>query len=140
LPTKYLTSFQLNDIWDFHVDNSFATSILDKIGPSAFGSIATSPNKRCAKCEALEFSTPHFSIIDRWEDLEDCLPTCDFCKARWEICSQLDRGKFSIIAFERDQSMLKLSGMNQPVLSIRQGPGESLDSVERNGNLIETDL
>lgn len=123
--TKRLISVQLNDIWEFSVDNDFATSILNNIIASAPKAKTASRDKRCAKCQELEFSTPHFGIVDRWEDLEDRLHACDFCRMRWEICSNLDREEFPSIRFERDQTMLKLSGRYPPVLSIRRSPGES---------------
>lgn len=116
-------ALQLNDEWEFPVDNQFPTSIVnDTAVPVSNG---TSSNRRCAKCQQLEFWAPNFSIVDGWEELEDRLHTCDFCKMRWEVCRDFDREDFLLLKFDRDQSMLKLKGRYPPVLSIRRAPGES---------------
>lgn len=85
----------------------------------------TISNRRCAKCQRLEFWKPHFCIVDNWEELESRHQTCDFCRMRWEVCRNLGREESSALRFDRDQSMLKLNGKYPPVLSISRGPGES---------------
>lgn len=121
-----LTDVQLNDIWEFHVDNRFAEAFLNHIDLSESGS-ATCLSQLCGKCQGLEISAPHFDIVDGWEDLEQSANTCDFCRMRWSICSPLNREDFPFIRFERDQSMLKLSGRYPPVLSLWRRPGKSHD-------------
>lgn len=116
-------TFQLNDEWEFPVDNQFPMSLVNETTVSFYNGAGS--NSRCAKCQQLEFRVPSFSIVDRWEELEDRLQTCDFCKMRWDVCSHLDREEFPLLRFDRDQSMLKLKGIYPPVLSIRRGPGES---------------
>lgn len=131
---------QLNDIWEFHVDNNFAAIALNKIAASAPGFRRTGPNERCAKCDGLKFSTPHFRIVDEWKDLEDSRHICDFCRMRWEICRHLDREEFHTLRFERDQSMLTLNGAYPPVLSIRRSLGGSRDVGIIDGNQITMKL
>lgn len=123
--TSLLTwGLQLNDIWEFHVDNDFAMAFLSNLVTSAPGSKAMSPKQLCAKCQELELLAPHFNIVDEWDDLEENAHACDFCRIRWDICSHLDPIDFPVIRFERDRSMLKLSGRYPPVMSLRRDPGE----------------
>lgn len=116
-------TLQLNNKWGFPVDNRFAANIIG--GLSTPFSNRTSSNSRCAKCQQQEFWEPNFSITDSWEELEGSKDACDFCRMRWEICSDLDRDEFQDLRFDRDESMIKLNGRYPPVLSIRRAPGES---------------
>lgn len=121
----WLRSIQLNHIWEFPVDNNFATNVVDNISTAVPSADGTSSNITCTKCRQLEFWTPHFSIVDKWDKLEAGRHTCDFCRIRWQICSHLDRQEFPVLRFNRVQSMLKLNGTDPPALSIRRGRGET---------------
>lgn len=116
-------TLQLNDKWDFPVDNNFAANIVSHLAAPVYN--RTGSNSRCAECQQQKFWTPHFSITDSWKGLEDRKSACDFCRLRWEVCSDLDRGDFPDLRFDRDESMLKLNGRYPPVLSIRRALGES---------------
>lgn len=127
-PEMWLRNLQLNDIWEFPVDNSFAASIVNQIVTAVPAVKVTSSRDRCITCHQLEFWTPHFNIVDGWDKLESSRHSCDFCKMRWEICRDLNREESPILNFDRDQSMLKLDGRYPPVFSIRRGRGETYNT------------
>lgn len=116
---------QFNSIWEFSVDNIFATKLVN-VKTECGSSDVTKPTNCCTKCQRLEFWTPHFSIEDRWEDLEHGLRICPFCKIRWQLCQHLNREEFPTVRFDRDQSTLKLNKEYPPVLSLRRSPGQSI--------------
>lgn len=120
----WLRNLQLDHIWEFPIDNGFATNIVNSFSTAVPAADGTSSNITCAKCRQLQFWTPRFSIVDKWDKLEASRHTCDFCRMRWQIGSHLDPQDFSVLKFERDHSMLKLNGTYPPVLSIRRGHGE----------------
>lgn len=107
------------------MDNRFSTKVTQTIGTAVLLPQATGSTKRtCTKCQGLEFWSPHFSIRDTWEELENSLRTCGFCKLRYDLCQHLDRAEFPSVRFDREQSVLKLNEGYPPVLSIRRGPGK----------------
>ncbi|KAJ0120690.1 hypothetical protein J7T55_015422 [Diaporthe amygdali] len=120
---------QLNNIWEFTVDNNFAAKVVETATNAlSFPKDKISPGL-CAKCRQLEFWKPHFRIVDRWDILEDSLHTCDFCRMRYEVCKHLDRKEFPEVRFDRDQSILTLNDAYPPVMSICRGPESQINNA-----------
>jgi hypothetical protein len=111
-------------MWDFPVDNVFATKLVESIRPEALLPDPHPPTRLCGKCQNLDFLELQFVIEDTWSELEGSLGTCEFCKLRWELCKHLDRKQSPPLKFVRDQSMLKLNEAYPPVLSICRSPSK----------------
>ncbi|ROW13657.1 hypothetical protein VPNG_04583 [Cytospora leucostoma] len=89
----------LNEVWDFPVDNVFATN--------------------------MELWAGEFLHTDKVSELEKQSPSCDFCRLRWDLCKRLARGAKPVVHFDRLESTIRLNEDYPPVLTIHRDPGSS---------------
>jgi len=85
---------------------------------------ASQASRLCGKCEKMDFWATRFSIVDTWPELESSRTTCDFCKMRWEVSKNLNRKDYTLVSFERVDSMLRMNDGNSPILSVCRSPGK----------------
>jgi hypothetical protein len=113
-------------IWNFPVDNEFATTVFERVGRDFYSKKVSRPTLLCSKCRELDILDPNFYVVDTWKELDDNHTHCDFCNLRRASCKDLNRQVVPTLRFERDsrnQSTLKLNEGDMPVLSICRDPG-----------------
>jgi hypothetical protein len=117
---------QLNKLWEFPVDNSFANSLFSdqQISETPFQS--SNVAQLCGKCQKMDFWEPRFRIKDTLSELAAQSGSCDFCKMRWDFCRKLNREELSSIQFDRLESMLRMNERYPPALSICRSPGMNI--------------
>ncbi|KAK7734705.1 hypothetical protein SLS53_007810 [Cytospora paraplurivora] len=118
---------QLNEVWDFPVDNVFATSVL---GDGRIWAEVMSPGGQssrtaqlCGTCRKMEFWAGEFLHTDKVLELERQSPFCDFCRLRRDLCKRLARGSKPVVHFDRLESTIRLNEDYPPVLTIHRDPG-----------------
>ncbi|KAL9616668.1 MAG: hypothetical protein Q9160_008491 [Pyrenula sp. 1 TL-2023] len=108
------------NVWDFSVDNDFATRLLDKLDESSLPSPFPYPaesEQLCDGCRGLNFWVPSFRIVDKLTDLQWRAAKCRFCEMRWTACSHLE-GVEDRVRFDRVQSVIKMNESDPPVFFI----------------------
>ncbi|KAI0458012.1 hypothetical protein F5B21DRAFT_462574 [Xylaria acuta] len=117
--TRMSGNFDIN-IWEYQVDNGFATQFFDELKEASqllpFPEPAES-NQLCKACLKLDFWAPNFCITDSLSELKKRAETCHFCKMRWDVSSHLER-KTREVRFDRTGSVVKMNESDPPVFSI----------------------
>ncbi|KAM5341793.1 hypothetical protein ACJ41O_014824 [Fusarium nematophilum] len=103
-------------VWDFSVDNDFASQVLDAESPALDAALAAT-EKLCDGCRDLDILASGFHIEDELAVLKSRESTCQFCSMRWEACKHLD-GDSASARFDRVDSVMKLNESDPPVFSI----------------------
>jgi hypothetical protein len=117
---------QLDDEWEFHVDNHFASAVISRIKESP---LLMLPEPResahlCSSCQSLDFFNPlGLSIEYDPSDLEEKSRSCDLCRLFWRTYQRNDGSVSSTVRFEKFQSSLRMNGRGFPVLSISRSIG-----------------
>ncbi|KAM7216462.1 Serine/threonine-protein kinase par-4 [Rhypophila decipiens] len=125
----YQPRARLDDIWEMHIDNSFAREVLSDIQQWSKNNRQEATTRLCAKCKEFDFfNTTGFSIeYDPDElSLRALQKKCGLCKLFWRAAQRYgmaDRGVR--LRFSKAQSCLRMDGVEFPVLTICTG----LDSV-----------
>jgi hypothetical protein len=117
---------QLDDEWEIHVDNTFASAIISRIKNSASLTLPelSESASLCSLCQSLDFfGSLGFSIEYSPNDLEERSKTCDLCGLLWRTCQRNNGNNSSTVRFEKVQSSLRMNGSGPPVLSIYRSLG-----------------
>jgi hypothetical protein len=124
---------QLNDIWNFTVDNVFPEDLLrDSERWRALTSGTSSTAKLCAKCRDIDFHTQCVHITDESHMLRKEANLCDFCKMRWDVAKLSFSTHHRSMRFHQLGSNLQLNRRYPPVFTINRGQGSLIDNFLNN--------
>jgi hypothetical protein len=133
---------QLDNDWELHVDNDFASGLFSTIKSSdslEVPQVYESYNP-CKECQIVreDLWSPAFSITYDVSKLEARSKSkeCDLCGLFWRTCERRGGTTFSTVKFDRIQSSLKMNGGGPPVLSIFRSPGVSTQIVVRGAAMM----
>jgi hypothetical protein len=111
---------QLNDVWEFLDDNSFALDLFDPQQSESSNIWPQQVPKLCDRCRHLNFWTSNFALKDTLTDLKTRSLRCDFCSLLFTTCTP-ERMRISdsnTLEFYKFGSGLRMKEINKPVLSI----------------------
>lgn len=111
--------------WQFSVDNIFADAVLAQLHQKIGVLWDTECANLCGRCQSLNFWSGGFAIEEKSFELQLKATRCSFCKLLWQAYEKAHAIKNSRIRFERNESVMRLSGQQSlPVLTIFRSPGE----------------
>ncbi|KAI8952463.1 hypothetical protein F4801DRAFT_599888 [Xylaria longipes] len=130
--TRMSGNFDIN-VWEYEVDNGFATQFFDKLMNASEPLPLPEPaesDQLCKACLKLDFWAPNFYMVDSLSNLKERAKTCRFCKMRWDVSSHLERNTHEV-RFDRAGSVIKMNESDPPVFSIcRSNYSTALKSVQ----------
>jgi len=109
------------EAWEFDVDNTFAGKATTY--SEAERNLHATHHQLCGRCSKLNFWSPGFAIEYDVEVLAESAKTCDLCELLHNASSGIDPMYSEKIRFERNQSVITMTGFSFPVLSIFRSPG-----------------
>jgi hypothetical protein len=132
---------QLDDEWEIHVDNTFASAIISRIKESASLTLPElrEPASLCSSCQGLDFfQRLGFSVEYDPNDLEERSKNCDLCGLFWRTYQRNNGNRSSTVRFEKVQSSLRMNGTGPPVLSIYRSLGMTAFPSSRYLHLVSS--
>ena len=135
LPMTVVDWKQLDDDWEYHVDNEFASGLFSTFKASSLFDVpeARVSSHLCKECQAVreELWRPAFSVTYDVSKLEarSKLKQCDLCGLFWRTCERHGGTVFPTVQFDSVDSSLRMNGGGLPVLSIFRSPGRSTPTV-----------
>jgi hypothetical protein len=121
---------QLDDEWELHVDNEFASGLFSafKASDSFHVSEARASSHLCSQCQTIRDGLwlPGFNITYNTPTLagRSASKECDLCSLLWRTCERYGGTVYRTVKFDRVGSLLKMNGSGVPVLSICRSPSE----------------
>jgi hypothetical protein len=111
------------EAWEFEVDNIFAEKAISHLDADNSARLSATRNQLCSRCATLNFWSSGFAIEYDVEDLAQSAKACDLCEMLRNASSGIDPLYSEKIRFERNQSVIMITGNSFPVLSIFRSPG-----------------
>lgn len=108
--------------WTFHVDNSFADKILNRIGLEPFLLPSNRAEEICPRCLDLNIWSAGFSLELPILTLRQRSKSCQLCKMLLDAYDTATGVKGEMVRFERNQSVIIMTGHRFPVLSVFRSP------------------
>jgi serine/threonine protein kinase len=109
--------------WEFEVDNVFAERAISHIEAESPTKQSTTIGQLCGRCSTLNFWLSGFAIDHDLNELAESAKTCDLCRLFQNASYGVDRQHGGKLRFERNQSVITMTGHSFPVLSIFRSPG-----------------
>ena len=110
--------------WTFDVDNGFAERVFAKIGTQSFPLAATKSQSLCNQCSNLDFWSAGFFLIFAVSDLQERAKSCDLCRMLQNAYDATPGVKGDTVRFERNQSVITMTGHRFPIISIFRSPSK----------------
>jgi hypothetical protein len=108
--------------WSFQIDNDFARDLIRDTGRQAlYPRMGVLSLPTCERCHELDFWSLTFELDETVNALSEKASRCNFCRLLFNVCRHLP-GKS--VRFYRSGSVIKLDGVEHPVLSICGSPGK----------------
>ncbi|KAK0723404.1 hypothetical protein B0T26DRAFT_674977 [Lasiosphaeria miniovina] len=128
-PIINYTHPELDDKWEIHTDERFASKVMSRIKDLAGFTLPKPRRARlCDSCKKLDFfRSLGFSVEYGTSDLEVRSKDCDLCALFLKTAKKHDRASSGKIQFDKERSWLRFNNAGPPVLSICR----SLDSRPR---------
>ncbi|KAH6981725.1 hypothetical protein BKA56DRAFT_632063 [Ilyonectria sp. MPI-CAGE-AT-0026] len=131
-------SQQLDDIWEFLIDNHFALDFFRFPGVDPLHNTAQPVSRKCERCRELNFLTSNLHIRDAISGLKERSTTCDFCGLLLTAYtlgpSQQMHSRYEV-EFHGVRSGLKMNDGATRVLSICETPTNKSVTSSTFGNI-----
>jgi len=114
----------LNDKWEYVNDNTFARSVLQRIGLNVSSLLPKTTSTLCQRCKSLDFDSSQFGFKNVMSELR-LQSQCDFCKLLYQTGKKLGVSDTDLVEFDRIASGLRMNGQDPPVLQICQTSSKS---------------
>ncbi|KAI0451752.1 hypothetical protein F5B21DRAFT_365654 [Xylaria acuta] len=107
----------MNDLWEYNIDNAFATEVFNHIDVSEI-----SPRYKtaslCWRCQSLEMYSSAFIIDENISSFRETSQKCDLCSLFHDCIDRRGNTGDIIVLFKRSGSGLQMNGSSQYTLSL----------------------
>ncbi|KAI1130720.1 hypothetical protein F5Y10DRAFT_262869 [Nemania abortiva] len=116
-PDNIPSAKTLNDHWEYDIDNTFATKILDLVDPWGIPS-QNNTTPLCEKCQSLAIDSPAFTMNETVSSFRDASKRCRLCKLFYDCIARRGNTGDVTVRFKRSGSGLQMNGSRKRTLSI----------------------